>query len=828
MPKKANKKNKKVTLSSTQMWSPIRDVKDGIVITKDGRFVKIMEFSPINFGLLPIDEQIRIADTFGKAIRSFPSKFQIKILSRKADVDTHVHTVEQHLATEQNEKCREMQAQTIQQIRMDSFSGVSRRFMLSYEYQEPRSLRRPNWSDIRSSLYEQGSNIEALLSCPPCNNDSVADFLDSEHTLDILYNCLCRKEAEIKPLKEKFRDVFSTYIAEHGYNPNEDKIIPINEFIAPQHIDPSRYRSVAVDGKHYIFGYIDRNSYPTRCYAGWLSPLLRLGEGIDIDIFVEQEDTKKVQGKLMYSMQISQSDYLHKGSNSADLVNLENKIASEQYIREGMSNDQNFYYFSILVTVVGDSALEAQQKFRDVCSRMTAYGLDLRPLHGNHDIALLSALPLCNPNPIIARFARRNILSTGLGAFYPFTSYEINDPGGIQIGKNKANNSPLYMDLFNRIQYSNGNMVVLGGSGSGKTYLIQLIALRLRQQGKQVIIIAPKKGHEYRRACEAIGGTFITIAPGSPQNINILEIRKHNTESAESYYSEYNSNISLLQAKIQQVRKFFSLRKKDITDREDKILDDALQATYRAKGITEKNKSLYDPKNPSQYKEMPILGDLDRELAKFGKDAQGLRDAIARFVSGSCSSFNAPTNVNLDNDYVVIDVSNMPDALMPEAIFISNDFCYDSIQADILRSKAVILDEASRLIGPLGSDDAAAFVLEQAKMIRGFGGILIVASQDTNDFFALKNGFYGQGILANSKVKVIMKQEETEVPILKDKLMLSEQETKRLVDFVQGEGLLIAKKNHIEIKVIGYPAEHQLITTDTAELNRIANAAKGE
>lgn len=826
MATKSNKKPKKLkTLYSTQMWSPIRDIKDGIIITKEGRFVKVMEFAPINFGLLPADEQDKIADAFGNAIRTFPNKFHIKILSRKADIDSHVRTVERNMAKEKNLKCREMQAQTIQQIKRDSISGVSKRFFISYGYNEQSSLHRPSWPEIYSALYEQGRNIASLLSSPPCNNEPLASFDDSTHALDILYNCMCRKEAEYKSLEDKIHDVLSTYVAEHDYSLDSGKIIPINEYISPQHIDPGNYQHICVDGKYYCFGYIFRNAYSTRCRAGWLTPLIRMGEGIDIDIFVEQEDIKKVQSELTYSMQLSHSDYYHKGSNSADLVALENKIVSEQYIRHGITNDQNFHYFSIMVSVADDSAEAAMSKYRAVKDHLTAYGLDLRPLNGNHDLALRSSLPLCDPDPVVTRFAKRNILSGDFGAFYPFTSHEINDPGGIQIGRNKENNSPLYMDLFNRTLYNNGNMVILGSSGSGKTYLVQLIALRLRQQGKQVIIIAPKKGHEYRRACEAIGGTFITIAPGSKQNINIMEIRQHSTDTQDALYGEYNSNISLLQAKIQQIRKFFTLRKKDITDREDKILDDALQATYRAKGITEKNKSLYDPKNPTKFKEMPTLGDLDRELAKF-KDSTGLRDALSRFVSGSCASFNAPTNVNLDNDYIVIDVSNMPAALMPEAIFIANDFAYDSIQADILRSKAVILDEASRLIGPTGTEDAAAFVLEEAKMIRGFGGILIVATQDTNDYFALKNGFYGQGILANSKVKIIMKQEDTEIPILKEKLLLPEEELKLLTDFQRGEGLLIANKNHIEMKVVGSISEHPLITTDTEELRQIVNSKK--
>lgn len=823
MPQKEKPKKLK-TLSSTQMWSPIRDIKNGVVITKDGRFVKILEFAPINFNLLQFDEQDGIANAFGNAIRTFPKKFHIKIISRRSDVESHVRTVERYMAKERDPKCREMQMQTIQQIRRDSISGVSRRYLLSFEYEEQQSLRRPSWQEILTDIYEKADNITGFLGSSPCNNTSIGEFDDSEHAMDILYNCMCRAEAEMKSLDEKVIDVVNTYIHEHDFSPLDGRIIPINEFIAPQRIDTDHFQYVCVDGKYYCFGYIFRSSYPTECYSGWLSRFISIGQGVDIDIFVEQENTDTARRNLMYAMQISQSDYLHSGDNNADLASLESKIASGNYIREGLSNELTLLYFSIMVTVVGDSPSDALRRFRDVRSRFSNSGLDLRPLNGNHDTALLSSLPLCKPAPVVTRYAKRNILSSDFGAFYPFTSFEINDPGGIQIGRSLSNNSPLYLNLYNRYLYPNGNMAILGGSGSGKTYLTLLLCLRLRQQGKKIIIIAPWKGHEYRRACDAIGGTYITIAPGSRQNINLMEIRQHRGAVSDDPYKDYNTDISLLQTKIQQIHKFFSLRKKHMTEREEKILDEALQATYRAKGITEKNKSLYDPKSPTKFREMPTFTDLDKKLSEF-KEAQGLRDALHRFVHGSCGNFAAPTNVNLNNDFVVIDVSNMPDKLLPEATFIANDYAYDTIQSgSVLEPKALVLDEASRLIGANGTHETANFVLEQTKTIRGYGGIMIIATQDTNDFFALRDGFYGQGILANSEIKMIMRQQEHEIPVLKQKMLLSETEAKAIKKFEQGQGLLIAQENHLKIRVTASPVEHQLITTNPDELKKINNS----
>ena len=80
--------------------------------------------------------------------------------------------------------------------------------------------------------------------------------------------------------------------------------------------------------------------------------------------------------------------------------------------------------------------------------------------------------------------------------------------------------------MFDTAKYQNANMMIFGPSGSGKTYTLLCLLLRMRQKGTQIYIIAPLKGFEFYRACQAIGGEIIQIAPGSAQNINIMEIRK--------------------------------------------------------------------------------------------------------------------------------------------------------------------------------------------------------------------------------------------------------------------------------------------------------------
>lgn len=817
----SRKRRNLVKLESTQMWSPIKDIKDGIVITKDGKFIQLLEFAPINFSLLPETEQVAIADSFGSFVRTFPKQFHIKVLSRKANVDTHVRNLRNCMEAETNSQCRSMQANSIQQIQSDATSGVSRRFFVSFPYEESSGLRRPSWPDVQSSLYQQAQQMAAQMASEPCNNDLLSPIGSSEHAMNILYDCMCRAEAEIKPLDSKIADVVCAHIVEQQYQDDGKTKIPVNDFLAPKRIDRNGFTYCVVDGKYYCFGVIHRSSYDTNQRAGWMSLFVNLGEGVDIDIWAEQKDAKEEKSKLSYAMQLSENEALHKRSTSADVDTLRNKMISESYLRSGLAANLNLLYFSVMVTVVADNLEELKAKWKWVHSRLFTNGYVLRPLHSNHDLALKSSIPICQPEESVIRFAKRNILSSDFGSLYPFTSYEINDPNGIMIGRNKNNNSPLFLDFFNRYLYSNGNAVLFGGSGSGKTYGLNCIALRLREYQTQTIIIAPYKGHEYIPACTAIGGTYIALFPGSEHTINIMEIRRYDNSTNAALDGAGAVSGSLLVNKIQQIQVFFKLLKPDITPEEVHILDESLLQTYKNFGITRGNKSLEDPKRPGFYKPMPTLGDLDQQLAQYKVAAQGLRTVLARFVTGSCKNFNGQTNVNLDNPYVVIDVSNMPKELMPVAIFIATDFVYDTIRADRLRRKAIILDELSKMIGLAGSSEAAEFVLTLYKTVRAYNTIVISATQDTNDFFALKDGWYGKGIMANAKIKLILKQEQQEAETLVKLLRLSETETQRLTYFKRGEGLLVANRNHAEIKIVASPVEHTLITTDPEQLKQI-------
>ena len=420
--------------------------------------------------------------------------------------------------------------------------------------------------------------------------------------------------------------------------------------------------------------------------------------------------------------------------------------------------------------------------------------------------------------------SKRNVLTAGAASCYPFTAYELSDDNGILLGVNKFNNSLVIVDIFNSMVYKNANIAILGTSGAGKTFTMQLMALRMRRKGIQVFIIAPLKGHEFHRACRNIGGEFIQISPASKNCINVMEIRQTD-KTVEELLDGGSLEKSELASKIQRLHIFFSLLIPDMSHEEKQLLDEALIVTYNRKGITHDNTSLEDPHNPGHFREMPILGDL-YEVLRESADTKRLANILNRLVNGSASTFNQQTNVRLDNQYTVLDISELSGDLLPVGMFVALDYVWDKAKENRTKEKTIFIDECGALIGGSGNRLAAEYVLEIAKIIRGYGGSAVFATQDLNDFFALDDGKYGKGIINNCKTKVILNLEDEEAERVQSILHLSEAEVMEITHFERGNGLISTNNNNITVEFKCSDLEKSLITTDRRELQELIEQKK--
>ena len=602
--------------------------------------------------------------------------------------------------------------------------------------------------------------------------------------------------------------------------------ITVADLIAPAVVDRSHRDYIVVDRTYHAFLYIAGYGYETVVGDGWLAPLVEAGEGVNLYFYMNRQPREKILPKISQTTMLNRSRMRDIGDTRQDYEELDSAISSGLYIKNAMNrNNEDFYYMHTMIGVSAESAETLEQRISRVETLCASMSLIVKRCDYQHEQAFRSSLPLLSLDPCIARKARRNILTNSLAGAFPFSSFSINDPTGLMLGINLHNQSLCMIDPFDATRYEAPHIAVLGRTGAGKTMTLSCLALRLREQGVRVVIIAPKKGFEYRAACEAVGGKYIKLSPSSRDCINFMEIRKISLDPDKALGRLSDRGDSLLADKISALHAFFALRKPDATEEQRNYLDEALVRCYANFGITEENESLTD-KN-GRRKRMPTFADL-YEVLQERAETQCYAAVLLRFVKGSARSLGGQTNVDLDASYVVIDISEIGKDLVGEGMLIGSEYAYDTFKEDRLHKKALICDELWALIGATSNAIVADYVLELVKLLRSYSTAFVNGTQDLLDYFALDGGKYGKAVLNACPIKIILPLEEDEARLVQKELNLSEEETMQIIRSRRGEGLLCAGHNRIGIAIRPTPKEYDLITTSREDLLRQAAKYNGK
>lgn len=828
--KKEKQRKKPEKLEFVQDFIPIKDINYGVIETTDGRYIKILEIEPINFMLRSSEEQFGIISSFASWLKISPMRLQFKSITRKADSDKHVAMVRKELDEEENEQCKHLGEGYLKLIKdVGSREALTRRFFLIFQYEDMHRTDSDDLSKIYGALQTAEHTARAYFL--QCGNSILQPKDPDEATAEILYMFFNRRSCVDEPFSSRVnRVVVDTMAAKNkiiGIDPVPH--IKMVNFLAPRGISLKHSNYIVMDGLYYSFLYIKGDGYPSAVRAGWMSSLINAGEGIDVDVHLRRENRSKTVDKVAQRIRLNRTKLRSMQDTSTDYEELTNSIQSGYFIKNGIANNnEDLFYMSVFITISAksyDELMWRKQQMTDMLKSMDMFTSDCR---FKQEAAFKSVMPFLSIVPFLEKKSQRNVLTSGAASTYMFTSFEMSDDTGVLLGVNRHNNSLCIVDLFNTKKNKNANLNLLGTSGAGKTFTMQLLALRMRMRGIQCFILAPIKGHEFRRACNHIGGQYIKLSPGSPHCINVMEIRHTLSPEMELIDElDYSEPTSMLAQKVQQLMIFFSLLIPDMSNEEEQLLDEALIRTYADFGISHDNDSLYIDKeaNPPVMKKMPILGDLHKNLLG-NKMTERIAVIVSRFVTGSAQSFNQQTNVDLTNKYIVLDLSELKGKLLPVGMMIALDYVWDNIKADITKKKAILIDEIWQLIGVASNKNAAEFCLTIFKTIRGFGGAAISATQDLSDFFSLEDGKYGRAIINNSKNKIILNLEPDEARYVQDVLKLTKTEIRSITRFERGEALVYSNNNKVPVVIKASKEEQEMITTDRAELEAILKERK--
>lgn len=799
-------------IQSTQMALPVYDIYNDIIITRDGRYIKLMEFKAQNLMMFSHEKRNSIDSSFEAALRTFPVNVQMKVFSRKADVEDLVGSMAKYREDETVENCQRLQDEYIAYLRRIALmDGVTRRFLIAIAFDKSMSSNpNPSFAAIQAALNGAAQRIKAYMA--QCGNDYIDSCDKSSGIIQLFYELLNRHAFTEHPFSERVVEVTKRYIKQRKPGQENFLSIPAPDLFAPEWIDYRHPKYIVVDGKFYAFGYITSTGYVSNVAMGWLSSFVNACEGIDVDIYLERVPKSAVRENIARRVTWSRAKSMDTSDLAAGAAQNQGVIEAGLYLLNGLDSDEDFYYANVLITVCTDSLKLLNIRFNELVQMANSMNIKIQRTNYQMEEAFISTLPLCKLDENLKKKSRRNMLTSGAASFYPFVSFELQDKDGIMIGINNNSSSMVAVNIFDTKTHTNANVSIVGQSGYGKTFTAQLFALRIRLQRKQVFIITPAKGRDdYLLACNAVDGQFVSMGPGSSYYINVMDIRLPDSGGLEELGAVTKERSALAQ-KVQSLHTFFSLIVRDLAQEEEQLLDGYIYQVYADYGITDDNESLFIP-GTNQYKEMPILGDLYEKI-KDVPDMKRIANIMLPLVSGSMSNYNKRTNVDLDNLYIIFDMDGLSGSWLVLNMFIVLDFVWSKIKENRLRQKAVFIDEAWKLIGEDGNQMTADYVQEIFKTIRAYGGAAFIMTQQISDFYTLKNGAYGNAIFGNCDTKVFLHSDRRQLAYLNDILSITPDEGEKIQKLNRGEGLLIAGNSHLFVNFKASESEFDVISTD--------------
>lgn len=590
-------------------------------------------------------------------------------------------------------------------------------------------------------------------------------------------------------IREKNKEEIGVLEAEKFFRQG---VVNIRDIIAPS--------SFQVDVNHLRLGPLFARTifviaYPRYVTISWFAPIINYSLPLDIAMFFYPVDSTTVLKQLKKKVGVIEAQIISDREKGAprDPVQ-ETALADIESLRDSLSQGtEKFFQYALYITIYSETKEGLDSASDKIENLLGAHLVMSRRAFYQSEQGFNSTLPLGNDE----LYVTANMSSSPAAASFPFVSSELTSDNGIMYGINRHNNSLI---IFDRFSLQNANSVVFATSGAGKSYAVKLEVLRSMMLGVDIIIIDPEK--EYLHLSESVGGTYVNLSLNAESKLNPFDLpRKLGDARPED----------ILRSAVITLKGLVRLMVGVLTNEEDSIVDRALLETYAKKDIT--------PGSDWSQRSMPLMSDFEEVLmGMVGGEDIALR--IKKYTQGTFSGlFNAPTNVDIDNQLVVFSVRDLEDELRPIAIYTIINYIWNIVRSSV-KKRLLIIDEAWWL---MQHEDSAKFIYALVKRCRKYYLGITTITQDVNDFLLSP---YGQAIVTNSSMQMLLKQSPASINNIQKTFLLTEGEKYLLLESAVGEGIFFAGAKHAAIKVMASYTEDQLITSDPKQLLEIEQAKK--
>ncbi|HBK34696.1 MAG: Type IV secretory pathway VirB4 component-like protein [Candidatus Uhrbacteria bacterium GW2011_GWE2_40_58] len=547
-------------------------------------------------------------------------------------------------------------------------------------------------------------------------------------------------------------------------------------------------------------------TYPRHIGLGWSAPIINLNLTFDIGMFFYPIKADVILKQLQKKVGILEAGIMIQAEKGAARdPKKETALRDAEALRDALTQGiEHFFQFAFYITIYAKDVEELDRNTEEIESLLGSKIIYTKAGFYQSEQGFNSTIPLANDELMVSY----NMNTSPIAASFPFISADLTSDNGILYGINRHNNSLI---LFDRFSLQNANAVVFATSGAGKSYAIKLEILRSLMMGVDVIAIDPEM--EYKHLSDAVGGTYVSISLASEAKVNPFDLPRAKGE--ETQVDDIIRSAVITIKGLLRIMIGKPLGEKGIvgfTPEEDSLLDRALIETYAKKDITAETKDLttIDP---------PILQDF-QDVLEGMEGAMDLVERLKKYTEGTFSGLlNSPTTVEMNNQLVVYSVRDLEDELRPVAIYNIITYIWNVVRSES-KKRILVIDEAWWL---MQHEDSAKFIFALVKRARKYFLGVTTITQDVNDFLLSP---YGQAIVTNSAIQLLLKQSPASIDLIQKTFQLTDGEKYLLLESGVGEGIFFAGQKHAAVKIVASYTEDQIVTTNPQQLLEIEQAKK--